>query len=634
MKVIYNRSFLLVLCLFMGWNLTAQTMGGPDAYGYTWTDSNDPSGDVSLNFIDIRQIPDATQVMDLQDDNASAGFIDMGIDFHFYWLDYDAVKLGSNGWISFDNVGNISSCFPAIPTQAASGQANNLVCPMMTDLNFGDTDSGNPAEMWYLTLGTQFIVSYYNVPFWQAGTPTFNGDNTFQVIFESADSSITFQYLQMDEVATGGCAAPFVNSAVGIENVSGQIGLSLVESGAMPPSNYAVKFSYPETVTFEVADVTPAWNQNDKNGGAFYLPGAEIPVSAFITNGGNSDVTESFSAKAEVFKAPIAFPEYTSDAMVDPIPLGGGAGVDFDPFTELTFGGGGPITPGTYSLEVTTSLTGDLLPSNNSNTTELVVVDNTTDELMLTYGSPTVDPVGSIQWTNGGGNSGMGVFYEPPFYPFTVNAVSVFALGDGVDDAYTIQVYSDQGMLAGIPDPTSLISLADVQAGSYVGTGSWVRSDLPAPLVIESGGIYVAWVMQGNQCAIGTEESLPISRRSLEFIGGGWAEFRQNKTDDVSMRIHGNQLSTSIEEAIFTSNVSIFPNPTHDKVSIQSSLSDVAIERVQLFNTLGEKMLDNRVNIEPNQVHTLNLSALAGGVYYLSLTADGSTITKKVSLVK
>ncbi len=633
MKLIYNRSFLFVLCLFIGWNLTAQTTGGPDAYGYTWIDSNDPSGEVALNFIDIREDPNSTQVEGLQDDNAAAGFIDMGINFHFYWLDYSAVKLGSNGWISFANVGNISSCFPAIPTQAASGQANNLVCPMMTDLNFGDTDNGNPAEMWYTTIGTQFIVSYYDVPFWQAGTPTFNGDNTFQVIFDSADSSIMFQYLEMDAAATGNCAAPFVNSAVGIENVSGNIGLSLVESGGMPPSNYAVKFFYPQTVTFEVADVTPEWNQNDRNGGSFYLPGSEVPVSASISNGGNSDVAAPFSAKAEVFKAPIAFPEYTSSAMVEAIPLGGSAEVDFDPFTELTFNGGGPITPGTYSLEVTTELGGDLLPDNNSNITELVVVDNTTEELMLTYGSPTVDPIGSIQWTNGGGNSGMGVYYEPPFYPFTINAVSVFALGDGVDDAYTIQVYSDQTMIDGIPDPAALISLADVQAGSYT-NGSWVRSDLPAPLVINSGGFYVAWVMQGNECAIGTEESLPVSRRSLEFIGGGWAEFRQNKTDDVSMRIHGDQLNTSIEEAVFTSNVNLFPNPTHDKINIQSTLTDVAIERVQLFNTLGEKMLDNRVNIEPNQVHTLNLSAMAGGVYYMSLTADGSTITKKVSLIK
>ena len=140
--------------------------------------------------------------------------------------------------------------------------------------------------------------------------------------------------------------------------------------------------------------------------------------------------------------------------------------------------------------------------------------------------------------------------------------------------------------------------------------------------------------MQGNACAIGTEGALPISSRSLEFIGGGWSEYRQNNVADVAMRVIGAQLSTSIEEAIFTSNVSIFPNPTHDKVNIQSTLSDVSIERVQLFNTLGEKMLDNTVNIEPNQVHTLNLSELASGVYYMSLTADGSTITKKVSLVK
>src|SRR6185295_14251371 len=79
----------------------AQTSGGPDAYGYTWKDSNDPAGPV-YNWIDIIPLPDAQEVKLLADDNNRGPFA-INFPFHFYWYDDTMFWVGSNGYISFED---------------------------------------------------------------------------------------------------------------------------------------------------------------------------------------------------------------------------------------------------------------------------------------------------------------------------------------------------------------------------------------------------------------------------------------------------------------------------------------------------------------------------------------------------
>ena len=166
-------------------SVKAFASGGPDAYGYTWTTSLDAGGP-AYNWIDITSRPGVQSITDLLDDNSSASMISIGFPFHFYWNDYTQLKVGSNGWLSFNNVSNIASCFQTIPT---AGNGDNLLAPLMGDLNF--TGAGNPGTVKYWTNNVDsFIVSYINVPFWAVNAPGYAGSNSFQVILCSADSSI------------------------------------------------------------------------------------------------------------------------------------------------------------------------------------------------------------------------------------------------------------------------------------------------------------------------------------------------------------------------------------------------------------------------------------------------------------
>lgn len=99
MKLLYKRSFTLLLLLATAYclPLMAQTAGGPDEFGYTWKDSNDPEGP-TFEWVDITEL--GTEVEGLADDN-SVNFVDMGMEFQFYWNSYNQIKLGSNSWVSF-----------------------------------------------------------------------------------------------------------------------------------------------------------------------------------------------------------------------------------------------------------------------------------------------------------------------------------------------------------------------------------------------------------------------------------------------------------------------------------------------------------------------------------------------------
>lgn len=72
---------------------------------------------------------------------------------------------------------------------------------------------------------------------------------------------------------------------------------------------------------------------------------------------------------------------------------------------------------------------------------------------------------------------------------------------------------------------------------------------------------------------------------------------------------------------LFPKDISIFPNPSHDSVSIQSKEK---LKSIKCTNYLGQNM---DLNLENN---ALNISSLSAGVYFLNiLSEDGKTTLKK-----
>lgn len=247
----FHAAFACLFLLFSSPLSLRALTGGPDAFGYVFIDSNEPNGPAFV-WQDITTLSGAVQVAGLSDDNSVGPFALNGWSFYYYGNLASSWKLGSNGWIGFDNIGNISWCFPTIPT--AGGPADNYLAPFMSDLTFNSSFPAFPnvAEVWYWDNGTDSLVVQFNdVPWWSSDTLGWVGSNTFQVILSGVDNSITFMYKDMDQTNfndTGGCASEIV---VGIENDNGTTGLE-VYNEVVPPDSYAIRFEIPCFVSGQV----------------------------------------------------------------------------------------------------------------------------------------------------------------------------------------------------------------------------------------------------------------------------------------------------------------------------------------------------------------------------------------------
>lgn len=78
--------------------------------------------------------------------------------------------------------------------------------------------------------------------------------------------------------------------AIGIENVTGQLGISCYD-GTYPPNNYAIKFYYPDVITFQVHDLGMAGVQNSLSEGVFLLTGDPLDGFLRVGNTGNQNET-------------------------------------------------------------------------------------------------------------------------------------------------------------------------------------------------------------------------------------------------------------------------------------------------------------------------------------------------------
>ncbi|MEZ4771993.1 MAG: T9SS type A sorting domain-containing protein [Bacteroidia bacterium] len=660
----------------------AQTTGGPDAYGYQWYNSNDPNGP-TYQWVDITAV--GTQVTGLGDDNA-VGPINMGMNFHYYWSDYNQVKIGSNGWISFNNPGNVAHCFPTIPTQG--GVADNLLAPMMCDLNLAG--STNPGEVWYYNdvANNRFIVSYINVPYWKNANPDYAGSNTFQVVLSAADSSITYNYQTADFANfsnTANCASDLV---VGMENITGNIGL-MVYQDVVPSSNFSIKFEYPHPVTFQVQDASPAWSLNAESKGTFFSMAGTIDFSTGISNKGNTPLSAATTVNVEIRSLNNSL-VYANNQTV-------AAGLASGVTDTISFSIP-PLPPDQYTVRTITYNSGDINPSNNTLTAEINVVDLFSGPATLTYATQS-PPDGVISWQGGGGGA---IHIEPPLYPLTLDSVSLF-LAQGTFNpsnhgSVVLNIYADDGT-NGLPG-TLLSSWFDSYAGDPL--NNWKTIVLPSPVTISAGGVYIGWeVAPSDSIVVGTETAGPISRRTYEFVGGGWAPFRNGEATDFLINGHftntcitfnatatsedelvGNDGSidltvsggippytfvwnngagtnedptgltageytvfiadsvgctdtlsvvvgsrVGIADDILRAQILIYPNPNNGTFSVDAMNFKEGF-RLELYNTVGQLMAGQQIS--GGVVTTLHMAGLSEGIYIVKLIAGSSQSTRKL----
>jgi hypothetical protein len=614
--------FLLIMFLLTWFVLPvhSQTNGGPDTYGYIWRDSNDPQGP-TYNWIDIVGAPGAQQVTGLADDNIRGPYA-IGFPFHFYWYDVTTFRVGSNGYIGFTST-PVAHPFPTIPNPTG---IQNYLAIMTTDLTF--TDAGSQpipgAACWYWTSpgNDTLIVSYVNVPFWDVATG-YTGSNTFQVILSNVDSSITYQYQTQNGVLNN----TIDYLTIGIENNSGNIGLQHSHN-VYPPVSYAIKFYYPSNTTFSVNDASTVYANNETTGGLFLSAlGAPYEMKAQVRNTGNQPLG-TFNVTSRVVNL------LNQNQALSTIPAGPLApGQTQDMLFPQTFA---PITPGAYRHINTTALVGDATPSNNEKQLELQVVDTTQTSILLSFDNGTDAGLGGLGWSGGGG--GAGIHFIPPFYPCNITQSRVWISGNSGATGFAILILDDDGPNG---TPLTVLDSTYVGAGSVI-VGNWNFVPLSLPLTVDSGGVYVAWMMGGNGISIGQNQLAPISNRTYEVLGfasnpTSWAAYRYRELEDVMLNIYISKLPVGLEEQ--GSGISVgqlYPNPASDQASLDFVFPDKVRELSYEIYDMNGRLIRQTVHgkyVSSGSV-VIKTGDLENGIYHCVFRADADQYIRKLSVIR
>jgi len=194
---------------------SAEQRGGPDFFGYRWSDSDQPGGP-AFDWIDIRTIGTAIPIRNLDE---NVGPLPIGFDFPFYGRTFSSFNACTHGWISFTN-SQIQFTNRPLPDPLAP---ENLLAIYWDDLNFAQTE-----HAYYYSDGQRLIVQYDRVLHRVAGGPY-----TFEAILDRS-GAIVFQYLEM--------GAPLNSGTIGIQNSRGDDGLRVVFNDAYVKDRHAIRF--------------------------------------------------------------------------------------------------------------------------------------------------------------------------------------------------------------------------------------------------------------------------------------------------------------------------------------------------------------------------------------------------------
>lgn len=504
-----NRSLTLFGLLLPLASMAAQ--GGPDTYGYTWKDSNEPGGPV-FNWIDITGT--GFQVTGLADDNVVGPFA-MNTNMPYYWYDRKDVWVGSNGYIAFNST-NIASPFPNIPQ---AGGANDYIAGLAADLCF--TGAGNPGQMWVYDTPDTTVFSWINVPFWSPTPPTWTGSNTFQIILNKVDSTITVQILQQTGLTQNN------DLLMGIECISGDIGLQH-SADVYPVGNYAVRYYAPQVPLMAITDGAVRYlGEVGSRGKTLQRNGAAYPLVMQVRNTGNQPLT-NVTAMAQVFN-----PNNTI-AVSDQLVIGSLVpGADSLITFPIAFA---PVVAGTHRFVGTISgIPNELVTTNNSITQELAVYDTTLAVQQVRWNGGSDDGLG-IGWN--GGNGGVGVYLDrPPFSPCHVTGINVRLAANATPVGMYLKVFDDDGPNGG--PGTRIDSVYVPPASATVGDQ---MHPVSTPFLWTEGGLYVQWYMGGANINIAQDIAPPFSLHTYEVLDNVWAEYRDRETTDFHLGLRVEQL--------------------------------------------------------------------------------------------
>jgi|GEM_PF-5067507 len=206
--------------------------GASDGYVQGWYyRDNITGGGQNFAWIDISSI--GTPISFADDDDGNSGFIDMGINFDYFGINYSRIAVCTNGWLSFEDSISVDASPISIPHSDGPGA---MVAPLWDDL----TMAGGIVRTYSDIAENRFFVQFDSCEY--KSQPSGTSDFIMQVIFDADDNTIKFQYRYFKSFSES-------DVLIGIENQTETLGLAYNNNGEIgqtPLPGLAVTYYYIE----------------------------------------------------------------------------------------------------------------------------------------------------------------------------------------------------------------------------------------------------------------------------------------------------------------------------------------------------------------------------------------------------
>jgi hypothetical protein len=202
--------------------------GGPDDYGYLWSDSEIEDA-AEYNWVDIA---DMGNQLSFPHNDVAADLVDMGFAFPFYGQGYTQCIINPNGWVGFGE-DNTAFSNAGIPSASAPKLA---IFGFWDDLNPTSLDQGGcPAGSGnvYTYLDNDMFVVWFDHVARCANGDEFAGIYDFQFVLHS-NGDIDLNYRDMSGYTT--------SATIGMQNEAGSDGLQVTYNNAYAQSQLSLKY--------------------------------------------------------------------------------------------------------------------------------------------------------------------------------------------------------------------------------------------------------------------------------------------------------------------------------------------------------------------------------------------------------
>jgi hypothetical protein len=162
-------------------------------------------------------------------------------------------------------------------------------------------------------------------------------------------------------------------------------------------------------------------------------------------------------------------------------------------------------------------------------------------------------------------------------------------------------------------------------------TANWVTLNFPAPIAVGVGKFAIVLTQLSTTSNIALAYTNNVYTPGVGFFrspagSGAWVSI-DGTTFHIAFVLRPNlAMPVGLNESSFSSNISIYPNPSNGKVYIHSGSENLSNATVSVLNSIGQavytKSYDNLINTQ------IDLSSQANGVYSIQIKSAEKVITK------